>query len=270
MHLYGRFLFIIAETILWSHIFRIYEHTKRHILFQKSQCNAIKFDDVAHRKLLSVCPDLCHQNWYIYIYVCVFFRVCVFGLVLVQQFSIFPCIKQWNGLCVFFLFSRVALYVWIAFRGACNTQFQNIALQSRKSHGNVLTFLAVNGCWSSVVSSFHTHIRAHAFFVANMLAASSRRRLFNLIEIYSVCVHVGLSFVSSRIAFALYIFTSNNLSSSLVCHSFIWTDFGWSDDGLQKNLCARISFDWTTPFNTRAPTQTHAQRHSNLWTMCTL
>lgn len=48
-----------------------------------SQQYTIKFDDTAHRNYL--CPDLCHQNWI----VCVFVVVVFFLLNLVAAFSIF-------------------------------------------------------------------------------------------------------------------------------------------------------------------------------------
>lgn len=128
----------------------------------ESRCNAIKFDDVAHRKL-SMSPDLCHQNWNIY---GVFFSGPVY-MVLVQQFSIFPCIKQWNE---WFYFAFIFNGVWIAFRETCNTPFQNNTLpklQSRKSHSNVLTFLTVRLLIFRCVIISYTHLYTCR---ANMLA----------------------------------------------------------------------------------------------------
>lgn len=114
------------------------------------------------------------------------------------------------------------------------------------------------------------HTFAHMLVHCKYAGCKQFRRLFNLIEIYSVCAHVGLSFVSSRIAFALYIFTSNNLSSPLVCHPFIWTDFGWSDDGLQKNLCARISFTIEPRHSTHACQLKHTRKDIQIYELYTL
>lgn len=169
--------------------------TAIHIFCFQSRCNAIKFDDVAHRKL-SMSPDLCHQNWNIY----GFFSGPVY-MVLVQQFSIFPCIKQWNE---WFYFAFIFNGVWIAFRETCNTPFQNNTLpklQSRKSHGNVLTFLTFRLLIFRCVIISYTHL--YTCQCANMLAACEPFFIsfFNVIEIYSVCVSS-----ESCTSFALYIF----------------------------------------------------------------
>lgn len=79
-------------------------------------------------------------------------------MVLVQQFSIFPCIKQWNE-CFYFAF--IFYGIWIAFRETCNTPFHNNTLpklQSRKSHGDVLTFLTVRLLIFRCVIISYTHL----------------------------------------------------------------------------------------------------------------
>lgn len=130
-------------------------------------------------------------------------------MVLVQQFSIFPCIKQWNE---WFYFAFIFNGVWIAFRETCNTPFHNNTLpklQSRKSHSNVLTFLTVRLLIFRCVIISYTHLYTCR---TNMLAGCDPFFLFHFQcnwNIFSL-LEFRIFLLFHRVHRLLFIYSSNN------------------------------------------------------------
>lgn len=187
-------------------------------------------------------------------------------MVLVQQFSIFPCIKQWNE---WFYFAFIFNGVWIAFRETCNTPFQNNTLpklQSRKSHSNVLTFLTVRLLIFRCVIISYTHLYTCHGCVRICWLVASRffHFIFNVIEIYSVCLSSESFFCSiAYIVCSLYIHQIIFSSCLPFIHSFIQclVFFRFTRDGLQK-LEWIIWLHLTAAYNKRDTLQQERHIHT--------
>lgn len=125
------------------------------------------------------------------------------------------------------------------------------------------------GCWSSVVSSFHTHICTHATAVceyAGWLRAVFYF-IFNVIEIYSVCLSSETFFCSiAYIVCFLYIHQIIFSSCLPFIHSFnVWSFFGSQRMACETWMDYLIAFDCCCCIHiTTSETHSYVQKKRHL------